>query len=672
MRPTLALVALAAALLAAPASAQQAARPVPYPVFTPPAWDAAVAAGTRTSSGEPGPNYWTNTASYTLRATLDPDAATLTGEGTIEYHNASPDTLAFIVLKLRQNLHRDDAMRNRRVYLTGGVTISRLAVGGQEAALADPAADVAPGQYEIDGTILTVIPPAPVPPGGDVTIDLGWSFQIPPAGPLAVRMGQDGQVFYLGYWYPQIAVYDDVNGWDTTPYLGLGEHYMGYADYDLTLDVPADYLVWSTGELQNPESVLTASARERLAQAMATDEIVHVVTPEEREAGGVTAPGTNGRLQWHYTTENVRDVAFTASRHTVWDATRAMVDRDGNGSRETAVLINSLYRPGVVAWDRSAEFARFSIEHLSELVGYPYPWSHMTAVEGIISGGMEYPMMTLIGGARTPRSLFGVTYHEIGHMWFPMIVGSFETAFTWMDEGLTSYNTNEGAAAFYDGSSELRPQAEAWARRSQAHYFLAGTGYAVEPMRHNDRYPVTEGPPINPAGAARGVASYSTPAVMLHALEGIVGRERFMQAYHEYARRWAFKHPQPYDFFNTMEDVLGEDLDWLWTPNFFDTWTTDHAVAGVETGRGAVAVRVGDLGRAPFPATVVVTYEDGTTQSQTVPVETWLGGAREATLSFPGGAVSRVEVDPGGYIPDVDPTNNVWPTPAPEEEDGTN
>jgi hypothetical protein len=327
----------------------------------------------------------------------------------------------------------------------------------------------------------------------------------------------------------------------------------------------------------------------------------------------------------------------------VWDATRALVgDRDGNGTEDYAAIY-AFYRPGTTSWERSAEFARFSIEHLSKMI-FPYPYPHMTTVEGIIGGGMEYPMITLIGGARNDNSLFGVTYHELGHMWFPMVVGQDEKTFTWMDEGLTSFNTNEGRGEFFD--------VEAWDPKWQGYYRFAGTGQEVESMRHADEYPL--------GTAARGIASYSKPAVSLHALRGIAGEERFKDAYREYARRWMYKHPQPYDLFNTFEDQLGEDLDWFWTSMFFETWTLDQSIGKVEESATEISVTVADRGLTPMPAPVRVTYEDGHIEERLVPVATWLGGEREAELSFPPGTVTSVEIDPDKYLPDVDRDNNTW------------
>ena len=667
---TLGLVALA---LSATAAAH-AQRVLPYPVTPPPQVERAVANGTRTLSGAPGPDYWQNSADYDLRARLDADTQTLTGSGTITYTNHSPDELAFLVLKLRQNVHAPGVPRNRPVTVTGGLTLDRLAVSGRamrdvsvEETPGSYGGDAAPGTYVIQGTILTLGLPEPLAPGETATLDVAWSYPIPPATG-TYRQGTDGEVFFLGYWYPQLAVYDDVYGWHTDPYLGMGEHYMDYGDYTVTLDAPDDLYVYATGALTNPEQVYTARTRNRLAEAMRSDEVVHVVTARERGTG--LQPTDGGRLVWRFEAEDVRDVAISASAAYVWDATHADVDQDGDGTPEP-VLINAFYRPAGEApweapWERAAEFARFSIEHLSTML-WPYPWPHMTAVEGIISGGMEYPMMTLIGGDRTDERLFSVTYHEIGHMWFPMMVGSNEKAFTWMDEGLTSFNTNEGLAAFFDGSASDRPRIEAWDRDRQAHYRLAGTGYAVPPMRHNDRYPIGGGTAqVDPVGgAARTVASYSTPAVMLHVLRNLYGDDAFFAAFREYGRRWMYRHPYPYDLFNTFENQLGDDLDWLWTPTLFETWTVDHGIASVESAPGGeVVVQVADFGQAPMPAPVRVTYADGRIETQTVPVSTWLGGAREATLSFPAGRVARVEVDPDGFTLDVDRTNNVYLPPT--------
>lgn len=630
-----------------------AARPAPHPVLLPPQVARAVDAGTRTHDGTPGPRYWQNTADYDLRARLDPDASLLVGAGTIRYTNASPDSLPRLVMRLSQNLHRPEALRNRPVYLTRGIAVTRLAVDG--VAFADTTGTPREAQFIEQGTVLTAQLPAPLPPGATATLEVEWAMEVPPAGPLAVRNGSDGEVVYLGYWYPQMAVYDDVWGWDTSPYMGLGEHYAPFGRYTVALDAPADWLVWGTGRLTNEAEVLAPSARDALARAAASDDVVRVA--EAGASSSALTPATGPWRTWRFDTDGpVRDVALSASAVQRWDATSVEV----GGGRRT--MIHAFYRPGAGdPWARAAEFAAFSVGHLSERLT-PYPWPHMTVVEGIIGGGMEYPMMTVIGGPRSDQSLFSTTYHEIAHMWYPMIVQTNERAYTWVDEGLTSYHTTLGVADFFDGSAANRPRVDAWNRARHRHYALAGTGYAVAPMTHNDRFPVPSGlvadDPVQ--GSARVVASYSTPTVLMRALDGIFGEDRVRDAMREVTETWAFRLATPYDILNGLEAALGEDLDWLWTPILFDTWTHDHAVGAVDVTDDGVAVVVRDLGLAPFPAVVVATYADGRTERQTIPVATWLGGATEATVEFPAGDLARIDLDPGAYLPDVDRSNNGW------------
>lgn len=614
----------------------QAERPRPYPVMPIPPFEAAVEAGTRTVTGEPGPDYWTNAATYDIEASVSPETAMLRGRARATYINNSPDELSTVYVHLRQNLNAPGVVRNRVQKLTGGVRLSAIRVDGE------PLVERPRGAgYSIENTVMEVRLPDPIPAGGRCGFEFAWSFQIPEAG--APRMGQDGEVFYLGYWYPQFAVYDDVRGWVAEPYMGNGEFYMDYADYDVAITVPEGFLVGATGVLENASEVLSAETLRRYEGVNATDEVVSLVGPDERGAASATTTSPTGTLTWRFTAENVRDFAFGTSDRYVWDATLADVgDLQGDGAAGTS-RIYSLYRPDQEAWRRAAEFGRFSIEFLSEML-IPYPWPHMTVVEGIIGGGMEYPMITLIGSRRSERSLFGTTFHEISHMWVPMIVGHDEKSYAWMDEGLTIFNTREGSEEFWDE--------DVWAPENQSYYGIAGTGREVPSMRHADRYPY--------GTSARGIASYNKPGVALHALEWVLGEETFREAYREYVDRWAYKHPYPYDLFNTFEDVAGEDLDWFWTSLFFETWTLDQAVASVERESEGVVVTVRDLGLTPMPAPVEVTYADGTARTQRLDVEPWLEGEREVQLHFEQGEPVRVEIDPGAVLPDVDRSNNMW------------
>ena len=612
----------------------QKERPIPYPVFYSPQFEAAIEKGSRTESGAPGPNYWTNYASYTINAVVSPTSNHLQGEVEIVYKNNSPDTLERVVVQLRQNVNKEGSIRNRSLNVTNGVNLSKVIIGDRP--LVQGSRWRRSG-YSIYGTQMNIWLTDPLLPGNEITLEIGWNFEIPPTP--NPRMGTDDEVYYLAYWYPQMAVYDDVNGWDADLYMGNGEYYMGYADYDVKVTLPQSWIMAATGELQNAEEILSETALERLARAAKTKETVAIVTEQEMQEKSATQKSPHGSHTWHFKAENVRDFAFGASDKYVWDATSA-------DTGEGTSMIHAFYRPEKgESWKRAAEFGQFSIEHLSQKL-LPYPWPHMTIVEGLIGGGMEYPMMTLIGGGRSDRSLFGVTYHEIAHMWFPMIIGQDEKAYTWMDEGLTTFNTNEGSADFWKN--------DPWSRRG-SYMRIAGSGMEVEPMRHGDQYPV--------GSPARGIASYGKPGLGLHIIRSLYGQEQFEKAYREYASRWAFKHPLPYDLFNTFEDVLGEDMDWFWTSFYYQTWTLDLAVADVKESRKAVEVTIQDKGLMPVPVPVRVIYEDDTMEDKTIPVEVWLSDKRETTLSFKGGKVKNVVIDPKGFLPDTDRSDNSWIRP---------
>lgn len=612
-------------------------RPIPYPVTPDRAFQRAVEAGTRTTSGKPGPNYWTNTATYDLEATVDPEVNVLRGSGTIRYRNNSPDTLRRLVLHLRQNIHERGALRNRPAGVTGGMVLDRLDLGGVDSLRRVQSRQQLQrlGQgYVVQDTRLVVFPPDPVSPDSSITLNVDWHFDIPGADNF--RMGQDGEVYYLGYWYPQMAVYDDIRGWTAEPYQGDGEFYMGYADYDVSVTVPDEWLVGATGTLQNSGAVLSDSVQARLRRARRSDDVISIVDSTERgTATAATSPG-DSTLTWTFAAERVRDFAFGASKQFVWDATSA---ETGTG-RST---IHALYRPEKSTWRRSAEFAQFSIEHLSDTI-LPYPDPQMTTVEGPIGGGMEYPMITLIGDPTSSKALSGVTYHEISHMWFPMTVGTNEKKYAWLDEGTTTFNETEGRDAFYSDQ-------DAWAR-SEHYYFRFATAVETPSMRHADRYPVD--------GPARFVASYDKPGVMLHALRGILGRETFRTAYRTYAERWAYKHPTPYDFFNTFEDVAQRELDWFWRGAFYESWTMDHAIQSVEQEEDRVVVTVADKGRLPMPVFLKATYADGRTVERRVGVDPWLDGKRRVEVVLEGGAVSRMVLNPDGVLPDLDRSNDRW------------
>ncbi len=623
MRPFLLAAAALAALSAMP-PAQDARRVLPYPIDLPPEFQAAVANGTRTLTGRPGPKHWTHFARYRIAAELDPKAAMLTGELTVRWHNRSPAPIDQLALHLYHNMLKPGMQRTRDVANTDGVQIRSVAVDGGQV------------RPQIRDTRMYVRLGKAVPPDGEVELRIEWSFQVPVAG-TAPRMGHEKEdVFYLGYWYPQIAVHDDVEGWVVDQFRGNGEYYMPYADYEVAFTAPAGYLVRATGELQNADETLTDKARQALQRAAETREVVHVVDQDDLRAGRATQPGKDGRLTWRFLAGNVRDVAVSAARTYLWDATHAVVkDKHGPGKDGTA-MIHAVYEANSGDWVRGAEYARHTIEYMSAKV-HPYPWPHMTACEGVIGGGMEYPMMTIVGGRRPA----GTIAHELIHMWFPMLLGSNEKRYAWQDEGFTSFFTTLCRDDFTGQSRG--PQ-----RDIMGYIGTVRRGGDAACMRHGDSY----------VDANFGFASYSKTAAILHQLRGMLGDEVFFGAFRRYAADWAWKHPYPYDFFRAFADHAGMDLEGYFRTWFFETWQLDHAVGDVRAAADATVVRIDDLGRAMHPCVVEATYGDGRTERQTVPLQHWREHLTAEVRFGPG--VTAVAIDPDLVTLDVQRDNNAW------------
>jgi hypothetical protein len=628
--------------------ATAAERPLPYPVTYPPGYARALARGTRSADGVPGPRYWQQWTEYRLHARVDPAAKRLDGRATIVYYNRSPDTLQTLYLQLYQNLHAEGAPRKVIEEVTGGVRLMEVSVEGQPL---EEGVREGPG-YSVTATVLTVRPPRPVAPGDSVTLGVKWSFVIPQSGASA-RMGwDDDNLFFLAYWYPQMAVYDDVVGWQTDWFLGSAEFYMGYGRYELTVEAPEGWIVLATGTLQNPEEVLAPAVLERLRRAERSDEVVHVVTADDF-GPRATRRGRDGTLTWRFVADTVRDVAFSLTRESFWDAVRTPVgDRDGDGTVDYA-RVDALYRALAPRWKNVARYARHAIAFHSRFTGFPYPWPHMTALEGsnIIGGGMEFPMFTLMGdyNERGDSALYYVTAHELGHMWFPMIVGSDEVRYAWIDEGTTTFNENQASKDFFPGID--------YDLVDQARYLeMARSGGEGELMRWSD---------FQYSRDAYRIASYQKPATLLAALRALIGEETFLRALRSFVQAWAFKHPYPWDLFNHFEKVSGRELDWFWRTWYYETWTLDQAVADVVPGDDGTRIVVEDRGLAPMPAPLAITLEDGTVLRREIPVETWLAGARRAEVVLRRrAAVVKVEIDPEGAFPDVDRQNNVWVSEA--------
>ena len=600
--------------------------PVPH------AYRRALDAGTRAANGEPGPRYWQQHVSYHIRTRLQPAENRVSGSERITYTNRSPDTLTEIVLNLPQNVFAPGNPRNRSVPVTGGFALERVVVQDEAVTLRMRGASLS--------TVESLPLARPLAPGESAELEIEWSFVVPEG---TFRMGREGSdVFFLAQWYPQVAVYDDLRGWVRDPYLGNGEFYLGYGDFLVEITAPAGWLVSATGVLENPDEVLRPEAAQRL-RAIARDRISHVVAEADVRGGRATATGgADGTLTWRFRAGNVRDFAWGASHHYVWDATVA--EYPGPDGARGSADIHTLYRPGRPNWERSAEFARHAIEAHS--AWYPYPYPHMTVNEGVIGGGMEYPMITIVGGGRTPEALYGVTSHEIAHMWWPMIAGSDERNFAWIDEGFASFAEDLSSDAFFGRSDSGLNTMNGYLR-------IAGSDHETPSMRPTDEV----GPFMN-----RGTAAYGKPATVFRALRTVLGPAVFDEAMRSYMRRWAYKHPHPLDLFRTFEDVAGQELGWFFYPWLYTTRVLDQAVAGVEQGSGSAAILLEDRGEIAMPVIVEVVTATGHRSRQRVPVTAWQDRRARVEVAVDG-SVREVVLDPEQRFPDVNRENNRW-TPS--------
>lgn len=547
----------------------------------------------RTGSGAPGHMYWQQQVDYTIKVTLDEAKRTITGSQTVTYKNNSPDTLTYLWLQLDQNRfskHSDgvaamdarDRYKDRMTYSTleyiarsefdeWGLNLTRVQSAGKDL------------RYTINDTMMRIDLDKPLASGETFEFEIDWWFNIVEGKIMGARGGyepyeRDGNdVFFIAQWFPRLAAYTDLKGWEHKQFIGTGEFTLEFGDYTVDITVPADHIVGSTGELANPRDVLTREQRNRLDEARTSDRPMFIVTREEALAN--EKERSTDTKTWRFKAENVRDFAFASSRKFVWDAMGVKMSESGR-----TVMAMSLYPDEAMPlWDKYSTHAiahtldtynRYSLE-------YPYPvaWS----VNGPIGGGMEYPMITSNGPKpviemkdgeeirtytkRAKYFLISVVIHEIGHIYFPMVVNSDERNWAWMDEGLNSF---------------LQTQAE---REWEANY-PKGDGHpdsAIAYMTSPNQNPImTQSDSI----IGYGPNAYTKPSVALHILrETVMGRELFDFAFKEYARRWKFKRPYPADFFRTMEDASAKDLDWFWRGWFYTTDHVDISIDGLTHAR---------------------------------------------------------------------------------------
>ncbi|SNT43963.1 hypothetical protein SAMN05421770_11711 [Granulicella rosea] len=610
----------------------------------------------RGGDGSPGPLYWQNSADYEMHASIDPATKTLTNTETITYTNNSPAALNSLWLQVEQNTYRTDArsrafsggsrQRAENLNTEGTVFESLDLVSNTKGARPVKA------EYVISDTRARIALPTPLPHGASIKILIKYHYTVtgPWGGRTSVGDVKDGPIYDIAQWYPRMAVYDDLRGWDTQPFLG-NEFYTEFGNYDLFITVPAGYMVAGTGALVNGAEVLTKTQQDRLKQAAASDRTVFIRTLDEVH-DPASRPKQDGVLTWHYHMDHTRDAVFSASPSFIWDAAKMNLP---GGKTALAESFYPAEAAGDEGWGRCTEYLKDAVEHFSQ-DWYPYPYPAGINVAGF-SSGMEYPGLVFDGIKTKTKDLFVVTAHEIGHTWFPMTVQSNERRDAWMDEGFNTFIDIYESDQFKNG---------VWGPKRDGEY-APGGGYPADEIARVIADP--EAPPILMRADAirekyRHPITYFKSAEGLYILrEEILGHERFDRAFRKYIRDWAFKHPTPSDFFREMESEGGEDLSYFWRGWYENNWTLDMAAKDVkyndpaDPSKGA-HVTIEQNGQLVLPAWVQVKFEDGTDLKIKLPAETWM---QKAIYNMPlptTKKIAEVVIDPDHRIPDGNRANN--------------
>ena len=593
---------------------------------------------TRSASGQPGHKYWQNSADYQLNVSLDEAKNEITGSADITYTNNSPDQLGFLWLQLDQNLFAKDSRGNAVVPLSGsrnGAHGETFDGGYKIKSVKYDGKDV---KYTITDTRMQIdLPKVLKANGGVAKLKIEYSFLSPKYG--SDRMGvedtKNGKIFTIAQWYPRMCVYDDVMGWNTLPYLGASEFYLEYGTLSANITVPANHYVVASGELLNEREVYSKDEISRWNEAKNSEKAV-IIHPES-EIGKNTKSGTK---TWKFKIEKARDFAWASSAAFIIDAARINLP---SGKKSLAISAYPVESAGDKAWGRSTEYTKAAIEHYSQK-WFEYPYPAATNVAGN-EGGMEYPGIVFCHMNSKGEALWGVTDHEFGHTWFPMIVGSNERLFAWMDEGFNTFINGLSTEAFNKGE-----------------YYRKQDIGKMGPFVLNDNFEQVMVGPDNMKERSIGALAYFKPGMGLDILrESVLGPERFDKAFRTYVDRWAFKHPTPWDFFHTMENVSGEELNWFWRGWFINKWKIDQAVKTVKPVTGGTQITVENIGQLPMPTTVLVTFKDGTSQTIKLPVEVWKRNTEWTFQVDSAKEVTQVKLDPASRIPDINVKNNIWP-----------
>ncbi|MCF6269348.1 MAG: M1 family metallopeptidase [Melioribacteraceae bacterium] len=587
--------------------------------------------GTRTYDGTVSSSYWINHTDYKIDVEFFPDSNYIVGSAKIIYFNESPDSLSKIVLRLYQNIVKPGVAKDWNIsakLLGDGMKIKSLIVRGDSVKVNSEHA-------KIGGTNMSIRLDKKLSPNDKIDLEIEWSFELPK---FPLRMGNYNGDFFIAYWYPQVAVYDDVYGWDMLQYSGVVECYNDFNNYDINYTVPADYVLWSTGELQNGENVFSNEILERLQRAKNSDETVNIITVDDYEKNNVTLKTASGKNTWSFRASKVPDIAWAVSNNYNWDASSIEVEP---GRR---VLTAAIYPDSIKQYKNAALYARESIKYMSEVSpGVPYPWSHTTAFTNKGKrGGMEFPMMQNNSAPKKISRNLGLIFHEIVHNYFPFYMGTNERREAWMDEGWAAYFPQK-IVEKYDSTSRYGEY------RVSSYEKMAGKTKDVPMILPS--YMMTHG--------ESRTNFYNRPAVAYMELRQLLGDELFNKALREYMNRWHEKHPIGYDFFFTFNDVAGEDLSWFWKPWFFDLGYPDLAIENVEVKNSVATILLSKVGNIPTRIELTVLFDDGESEVIQKSASLWKE-SNEAEIKLKSDKKIKSVKLGSPLIPDVNKDNNLF------------
>lgn len=590
---------------------------------------------TRSADGNPGPNYWINHASYAIDVVVTPATGLISGKATIRYTNNSPDTLTQLVFRLYQDIYKKGNARQFILAtedLTDGVLITALAIDGHTY---DPQGK----EVSRSATNMTVQLQNPLFAAQTAEVKIEWNFPMPQHH--FIRMGQyRPDHLFAGYWYPQVAVYDDIDGWDRHEYQGMVEFYNDHNDFRVTITVPGGFAVWATGVLQNPAEVLGDEKAGLLEKAANSDAIEHIIQADDYQKHYKFAGSSNST--WKFKADLVPDFAFAVSSIALWDATSVMVD-SASGRR---VLISAVYPPGLTHYEKVAGIACQAVQYMSfQWPGMPFPYPQATVfANGRKTGGMEFPMMANDGAPDDLTDLQGLTYHEVFHNYFPFALGTNERKYAFMDEGWAHYFPTGFLA-------QVAPEYVYLQNSVRSYAAFAGSENELPPMIPT--YILND-------YASQRMTAYQRPAIAYHLLREELGDAVFGSALREYFQRWQGKHPMPYDFFATFDRVSGQSLEWFWRPWFFEHGRPDLAVEPPDNGN---IIRIRRLGVMPVPVHLQIDFTDGTSTMIEQKASVWKDGMRDLEIEVPAQkTIEKLELG-NEWIPDSNPANNKWQQP---------